>query len=98
MSVPDCPCGWRLQNPNLPDSNSDTTQYYALVLEAYESQIAGSPKETPAMKYFWQNYFKPVWQLYIGHPDGPLKGAELGPVGFPFEKGQTLPIPVSAAG
>ena len=88
-----------LQNPNLPDSNQNTDQYYALVLEAYQSQIAGTPKETPAMKYFWQNYFKPVWQLFINHPDGLLKGAELGPaVGFPFEENEALPIPISAAG
>ena len=88
-----------MQHPNLPDSNEDTDQYFAAVLEAYQSQIAGTPKETPAAKYFWENYFKPVWNLYIDHPDGLFKGAELGPaVGFPFEQGQALPIPVSAAG
>ena len=68
-----------LQSGNIPDSTAATDEYYQAVVEVYSSQIAGTPKETPAAKYFWENFFLPELNLYISHPDGLLKGAALGP-------------------
>ena len=73
-----------LQEPNHPDELKYEDQIYLPLMQVYESQIAGTPKETPAAKYFWENFFKPLWTLYEAHPDGLLKGVELGPSSATF--------------
>ena len=65
-------------NPNHPDHLAYQNEIYSSLMDIYETQIAGTAAESPAAKYFWQNYFKPVWQLFQDHPDGLIKGPELG--------------------
>ena len=69
-----------VQEPNHPDELKYSNEVFAALYEVYQNQIAGTPQETPAAAFYWENYFKPLWQLQLDHPDGLYKGPQLGDV------------------
>ena len=82
-----------MQDPLLPDTQAEYNEVFAALYEVYQSQIAGTAAESPAAAFFWQNYFKPLWETQLEHPDGLITGPQLGSVAaFPTEAASDQPV------